>query len=136
MTSRSEALRVQDCSIARALYLVGERWTLLILRDVFLGLHRFDDLQDELGIARSMLADRLRGLVDEGILERRQYSDRPPRHEYHLTAKGRDLQPVLTALQLWGDRHAVAPDGAARLDIRTPRRQPTATGGGCALPTA
>ena len=104
----------QICSIARSLELVGERWTLLILRDAFLGIRRFDDFQRDLGIARNVLADRLDRLVDEGILERRRYQERPERFEYRLTATGRDLWPVLHALATWGDRHA-APDGPPRL---------------------
>jgi DNA-binding HxlR family transcriptional regulator len=95
----------QDCSIARALEVVGERWTLLIVRDVFLGLRRFDELQENLGIARNVLTERLNRLVDEGILERVRYSERPERFEYRLTAKGRDLNIALTALRQWGDAY-------------------------------
>src|SRR5438477_8862885 len=95
----------QNCSIARALELVGERWTLLIVRDVFLGLHRFDELQESLGIARNVLTDRLNRLVVEGILERVRYSERPERFEYRLTKKGRELGLALLALMQWGDRH-------------------------------
>ena len=98
----------QNCSIARALEVVGERWTLLIIRDVLLGLRRFDQLQESLGIARNVLTDRLNRLVDEGVLMTRQYETRPPRVEYLLTDKGADLFPVLVALQQWGDRHASA----------------------------
>jgi DNA-binding HxlR family transcriptional regulator len=100
----------QTCSVARALEVVGERWTLLILRDAFLGVRRFDDFQADLGIARNVLADRLGRLVDAGVLDRHAYSDRPPRHEYRLTDKGRDLWPVVHALAVWGDKHE-APDG-------------------------
>lgn len=100
-----------DCSIARTLDVVGEWWTLLILRDAFLGVTRFDDWQARLGIARNVLAARLDHLVDQGVLERRRYQDRPPRHEYVLTAKGRDLGPVLSALRTWGDAHAPPPGG-------------------------
>jgi len=95
----------QDCSIARTLEIVGERWTLLIIRDVFLGLRRFDQLQESLGVARNVLADRLNRLVEEGILERVQYSERPLRFEYRLTKKGRELNVALTALRQWGDAH-------------------------------
>ena len=95
----------QNCSIARALEVVGERWTLLIIRDVFLGLRRFDQLQESLGVARNVLTDRLGRLVEERILERVQYSERPPRYEYRLTAKGRELNVALTALRQWGDQH-------------------------------
>jgi DNA-binding HxlR family transcriptional regulator len=95
----------QNCSIARTLEEVGDRWTLLIVRDVSLGRHRFDQLLDSLGVASNVLTDRLTRLVDEGILERTQYSDRPPRFEYHLTRKGRDLGIPLLALMQWGDRY-------------------------------
>ena len=95
----------QNCSIARALEVVGERWTLLIVRDAFLGLRRFDEFQESLGIARNVLADRLNRLVEEGILERVRYSERPERHEYRLTAKGRELNIALTALRQWGDTY-------------------------------
>ena len=95
----------QNCSIARALEVVGERWTLLIIRDVLLGLHRFDEFQESLGIARNVLTDRLNRLVEEGILERVQYSERPPRFEYRLTKTGRELNVALTALRQWGDAH-------------------------------
>ncbi|HEY2354335.1 MAG TPA: helix-turn-helix domain-containing protein [Gaiellaceae bacterium] len=95
----------QVCSIARTLELVGERWTLLIVRDLFLGLTRFDEFLDSLGIASNVLTDRLNRLVDEGIVERVPYSDRPQRFEYRLTAKGRELRVTLLALMQWGDRH-------------------------------
>jgi DNA-binding HxlR family transcriptional regulator len=95
----------QNCSIARALEIVGERWTLLIVRDVFLGMRRFDEIQQSLGIARNVLTDRLNRLVAEGILERVRYSERPERFEYRLTEKGRELNVALTALRQWGDKH-------------------------------
>jgi DNA-binding HxlR family transcriptional regulator len=95
----------QNCSIARTLEIVGERWTLLIIRDAFLGLRRFDQLQESLGVARNVLTDRLNRLVEEGILERVQYSQRPLRFEYRLTKKGRELNVALTALRQWGDAH-------------------------------
>ena len=95
----------QNCSIARALEVVGERWTLLIVRDAFLGRRRFDEFQESLGIARNVLADRLGRLVDEGVLERVRYSDRPERYEYRLTRKGRDLQVALAGLRQWGDKY-------------------------------
>jgi len=101
----------ENCSIARTLAVLGERWTLLILRQSFLGVKRFDELQRTLGIARNVLADRLQTLVGEGILERRRYQDRPPRYEYKLTPKGLDLYPVLVSLMEWGDRYN-APNGA------------------------
>jgi DNA-binding HxlR family transcriptional regulator len=101
----------QNCSIAHALELVGERWTLLILRDAFLGTRRFDDFQRNLGIARNVLADRLARLVEEGILTRVPYQERPARFEYRLTEKGIDLWPVMMSLLQWGDRHYPAEPG-------------------------
>jgi DNA-binding HxlR family transcriptional regulator len=101
----------QNCSIARALELVGERWTILVLRDVFLGRRRFEQMQQDLGIARNILTARLERLVQEGILERVPYQERPRRHEYRLTDKGLDLWPVVVELMRWGDRYAAPPQG-------------------------
>src|SRR3954454_20558053 len=95
----------QVCSVARALEVVGERWTLLIVRDALLGIRRFEDFQRDLGIARNVLTDRLSRLVDLGVLDRVAYSEKPLRHEYRLTEKGLDLWPVVFALGKWGDRH-------------------------------
>ena len=95
----------QNCSVARALEIVGERWTLLIVRDAFQGLTRFDQFQENLGIARNVLTDRLARLVDERILERVRYSERPERYEYVLTEKGRKLRVALAALRQWGDEY-------------------------------
>jgi DNA-binding HxlR family transcriptional regulator len=104
----------QICSAARALEAIGERWTLLILRDAFLGVRRFDDFQRDLGVSRGILSARLQWLCDEGILERRSYQQRPERFEYRLTQKGRDLWPVMMALMKWGDRYE-AEHGPPRL---------------------
>jgi DNA-binding HxlR family transcriptional regulator len=101
----------QVCSIAKALEVIGERWSLLIVRDVMNGRRRFDDLQKGLGIARNVLSTRLQRLVEEDILERRPYQESPPRYEYFLTEKGLDLWPALVALLAWGDRHSPYPDG-------------------------
>ena len=101
-----------DCSIARTLEMVGERWTLLVIRDVFLGNRRFDEIQNSLGIARNVLANRLDRLIDEEILEKRAYTERPPRHEYFLTEKGLDLWPILIAAMGFGDKHCPSPSGA------------------------
>jgi DNA-binding HxlR family transcriptional regulator len=98
------------CSVAQCLEVVGEWWSMLILRDVFMGVTRFDDFQARLGISRNILNQRLNHLVETGVLEKVRYSDHPPRHDYRLTDKGRDLWPVLTAMRQWGDRYA-APDG-------------------------
>ncbi len=94
------------CSIQATLDLVGDRWTLLILRDVFRGVHRFSELRDDLGIARNLLTDRLNRLVEHEILQKVPYQERPVRHEYRLTTKGADLSPALVALMGWGDRWA------------------------------
>jgi DNA-binding HxlR family transcriptional regulator len=99
-----------NCSIARSLDIVGEWWSLLIVRDAFLGVTKFDDFQARLGISRNILTQRLNHLVDNEILQRVPYQDHPPRYEYRLTEKGRDLAHVVTAIREWGDRW-VAPDG-------------------------
>jgi DNA-binding HxlR family transcriptional regulator len=91
------------CSIARALSVVGDRWTLLLLREAFLGAKRFEEFHDNTGAARHLVAARLHHLVDHGLLERVQYRDRPVRFEYCLTAKGRALYPVIISLLAWGD---------------------------------
>lgn len=93
------------CSIERTLSIIGERWTLLILRDAFRGVHRFDHFCSDLGIARNLLANRLQKLVDHDIFEKRLYQARPRRYEYWLTPKGVDLSPALVALMRWGDKH-------------------------------
>lgn len=93
-----------DCSIAATLGIIGDRWTLLILRDAFRGARRFSQFQDDLGIAKNLLSDRLRKLVEAGVLERVPYQDRPVRCEYVLTDKGQDLSPALISLMKWGDR--------------------------------
>jgi DNA-binding HxlR family transcriptional regulator len=103
-----------NCSIARALDVVGEWWSLLVIRDVFLGVRRFEAIQADLGIARNVLSDRLSTLVDRGVLARRRYQEHPERHEYVLTDMGRDLVPVLLALMRWGDRW-LSPDGPPML---------------------
>ncbi|HEY3881135.1 MAG TPA: helix-turn-helix domain-containing protein [Trebonia sp.] len=97
--------RPRVCSIADALEVVGERWSLLVLRELGFGVHRFKDIQVNTGAPRETLALRLRKLEESGVIERRRYSDRPPRDEYLLTAAGRDLLPALGALRQWGERH-------------------------------
>src|SRR6476659_6453680 len=101
-----------SCPIARSLEHVGEWWSILILRDALHGLTRFDQFQKSLGIAPNMLTRRLSALVDAGLLVRRRYSERPPRDEYVLTARGRDFRPILVALLAWGNKH-FAPEGAS-----------------------
>ena len=100
----------QSCSIAGALEVVGERWSLLIVRDILLGLRRFDELQAHLGIARNVLQTRLERLQEHDVIERVPYQQHPLRHEYRLTEKGLDLWPTIVALMKWGDRYA-APEG-------------------------
>ena len=97
--------RDQDCALARALETVGERWTLLIVRDAFFGVQRFSDFQAHLDIPRAVLSDRLAGLVEDGVLERHPDPDHAGRHLYRLTAAGRELWPALHALLVWGGRH-------------------------------
>jgi DNA-binding HxlR family transcriptional regulator len=106
-----------DCSVAKALEVIGERWSLLIVRSVMHGNRRFGEMQESLGIARNVLSARLQRLVDEDILERRAYQESPPRHEYFLTEKGLDLWPALIALLHWGERYSPAPDGPRRLIV-------------------
>jgi DNA-binding HxlR family transcriptional regulator len=107
----------QACSLAHSLEVIGERWSLLIVRDVMNGNRRFSGIQASLGIARNVLSARLQGLVDEDILERRAYQESPPRHEYFLTEKGLDLWPALIALMHWGDRYSAGPEGPPRLIV-------------------
>jgi len=92
------------CSIAAAMTVLGEKWSLLVVRELALGVHRFDEIQRNTGAPRDILANRLRKLEDEGVLERRQYQERPVRHGYHLTASGNELRPILLALSQWGER--------------------------------
>lgn len=99
-----------DCSVAQCLEVIGEWWSMLIIRDAFMGVTRFDEFQARLGISRNILGDRLHSLVEAGVLERVPYCQRPPRDDYKLTPKGRDLWPVLTAMRNWGDDYA-APSG-------------------------
>jgi DNA-binding HxlR family transcriptional regulator len=106
-----------DCSVAKALEVIGERWSLLIVRAVMHGNRRFGEIQESLGIARNVLSARLQRLVDEEILERRAYQESPPRYEYFLTDKGLDLWPALIALLNWGDRYSPSPEGPRRLIV-------------------
>lgn len=105
----------ESCSVAAALQVVGDPWTLLILRDAFFGVRRFDDWQARLGVARNVLAARLKTLVERGVLETRLYNQHPPRKDYVLTPKGRDLMPVIVALKAWGDRYVYG--GATPLEL-------------------
>ncbi|SDF51185.1 transcriptional regulator, HxlR family [Blastococcus fimeti] len=114
MTSRLDELPGRRCSIAGALDVVGDRWALLVVREVALGAHRFSEIRRGTGAPREQLTARLNALVDAGVLERKQYSESPPRWDYHLTKAGRDLWPVLQALMQWGDRY-VADDPPVEL---------------------
>jgi DNA-binding HxlR family transcriptional regulator len=120
------------CSVAQTLEVVGEWWTMLIVRDAFLGVSRFEDFQRRLGIARNVLASRLHTLVDHGVLERRQYQDRPARYEYRLTPKGKDLWPVLTAMREWGDRWTAGREGPPMIMVHDSCGQATTSVMTCA----
>ena len=113
---RHASFSQMDCPIARSLERVGEWWSILILRDAFAGLTRFDEFEQNLGVAPNMLSRRLASLVESGLLVKRAYSARPPRYEYLLTERGRDFRPVLTAMLAFGNKH-FAPEGASVLII-------------------
>ena len=102
---RWNELSEQACPVARGLSVIGDRWTMLILRDCFLGIRRFDQFQERLGVTRHVLADRLRKLEAAGVLAREPYQERPRRYEYRLTSRGKDLHPVLLSLIGWANRH-------------------------------
>ncbi len=110
---RHDALASMPCAIARSMAVLGERWTLVILRSAFMGARRFEDYQSSTGIARNILTDRLKTLVDHEVLERRPYAEHPGRtlYEYRLTEKGLDLYPVLVSLMEWGNRYGGFDDG-------------------------
>jgi len=110
LVKRSEIDR-QRCSVARTLSVIGDAWTLLVLREAFMRTRRFDDFQRLTGAPRPILADRLRRLMEHEILERRPYGNHPDRYEYRLTEKGIDLYPTIVSLLAWGDRHMPDPDG-------------------------
>ena len=116
---RWDEIGSQTCSIARALAEVGDRWTLLLLREAFLRTRRFDDFVARTGASRNLVADRLAKLVDAGILAKRRYQESPARDEYRLTEKGRDLHPVLMALVRWGDRWLADPSGRPLEHVHT-----------------
>ncbi|MBP9754294.1 MAG: helix-turn-helix transcriptional regulator, partial [Phenylobacterium sp.] len=105
------------CSVAGALEMIGDRWTLLLLRDLGLGLARFEEFQSSTGIANTTLSTRLKELERHGVVERIRYRERPPRDEYRLTEKGRDLWKVITALREWGDRWDASGYGAPTIEV-------------------
>jgi DNA-binding HxlR family transcriptional regulator len=109
------ALEEEQCSVARTVAVIGDRWSLLILRDCFLRVRRFEDFQARLGVTRHVLADRLKKLVRQGVLRRVPYQARPKRHEYILTQKGLDLYPIIMAIVHWGDVHMVDERGRPKL---------------------
>jgi len=109
------SLEEEQCSVARTVAVIGDRWSLLILRDCFLRVRRFEDFQARLGVTRHILADRLKKLVRHGVLRRVPYQTRPKRHEYILTQKGLDLYPIMMAIVHWGDVHMVDERGRPRL---------------------
>ena len=109
------SLKDVTCSVAGTMEVLGDAWTALILRDVFAGITRFDLLAEDLGLSRKTLAARLQELVAQGVLERRAYSERPPRHDYLPTEKGADLFAVIAAMMAWGDRWTAGPKGAPAL---------------------
>ena len=113
-----------NCSIARTLEIIGEWWTLLILRDAFLGLSRFEEFQGSLGIARNVLTKRLMTLVQAGIMERQRYQEHPERFAYGLTDAGRDLFPVVVSLLQWGDRWTAGEAGPPLLLVHEPCGHP------------
>ena len=113
--------RPRVCSIADALEVVGERWSLLVLREIGFGVHRFKDIQVNTGAPRETLALRLRKLEEAGVIERRRYSDHPPRDEYRFTDAGRELTPVLGALRAWGERHVTPARGDTARTVLPPR---------------
>lgn len=110
-------LAKQKCSVARSVAVLGDRWTLMIIRDCFRGIRRFEDFQRRLGISRTIIADRLGSLVEEGILTRAQYQERPLRYEYRLTKKGLSLHPVMMAIVHWGDEHYADKSGPPLLHL-------------------
>jgi DNA-binding HxlR family transcriptional regulator len=109
----------QNCSIARALEVIGERWTLLVMREVLLSRRRFEEIRRHTGVASNILSDRLDTLVEHGVLERRRYAEKPEAFEYRATEKGLELQPVLTTLMGWGDRHMAPAEGPPRVFVHT-----------------
>lgn len=109
-------LQTEACPVARGLSVIGDRWTMLVLRDCFLGVRRFEQMQERLGITRHVLADRLRKLEANGVLRRERYQERPPRHEYRLTERGKALYPVLVSVIEWANAH-VPPTGAPSVTL-------------------
>ncbi|MDP9102443.1 MAG: helix-turn-helix transcriptional regulator [Pseudomonadota bacterium] len=134
-----DELAKEPCSVARTVAVIGDRWTLMILRDCFLGVRRFEDFQTRLGISRTITTERLKALVDEGVLRKEAYQDRPVRFEYRLTQKGLDLYPVIMAVVAFGDRHYAGEAGPPLLHRHKACGcdfQPVLTCSECAEPVA
>jgi DNA-binding HxlR family transcriptional regulator len=132
-------LAAERCSVARTVAVIGDRWTLMILRDCFLGVRRFEAFQERLGISRTITAERLKTLVDEGVLKKVAYQDRPMRYEYRLTEKGMDLYPLIMAVVNFGDRHYAGEAGPPLLHWHKGCGcdfQPVLTCSECAAPLA
>jgi DNA-binding HxlR family transcriptional regulator len=110
-----DALEEEQCSVARTMAVIGDRWTLLILRECFLRVRRFEELQAKLGITRHLLSERLKKLVRFGVLQRARYQERPARYEYILTKRGLDLHPIVMTIVHWGDTHMVDERGRPKL---------------------
>jgi DNA-binding HxlR family transcriptional regulator len=118
--NEADQVATPGCSIAAALEIVGDRWTILILRDAFRGIRRFDELRRDLDIPRAVLSERLRRLVEHGVLVKRSYQERPVRYEYRLTPMGLQLSPILVSLMQWGDRWLSGEDGPPTLLVHEP----------------
>lgn len=110
------SLSLQTCTVARSVALVGNEWSILILRETFMGSRRFDDFLRQTGMSSHLLSQRLKALEADGILRREAYSERPPRYEYRLTEKGRDLWPVIVAIKQWGDRWLIDGDSPVAIE--------------------
>lgn len=108
---RWDELEEQNCSVSRTLSVIGDRWTMMVLRCCFMRVRRFEEFQMKLGIARRVLSERLQKLVEKGVLRKEPYQERPTRYEYRLTQKGLDLYPVIMAMVAWGDRYMVGEEG-------------------------
>jgi len=117
-----DVLQTSPCPVARSLARLGDPWSMLILRDTFYGMTRFDEFERSLGIAPNILTARLKALVADGLLERHRYSERPPRYEYRLTEAGRDTRSIIFALLAWGNRH-LAPEGPSVIVVNGDTRE-------------
>jgi DNA-binding HxlR family transcriptional regulator len=132
---RQTSFAHMHCSLARSLEAIGDWWTPLILRDIYLGIDRFQDIVDDLGVSRNLLSERLRRLLEHGVIAREQYNSRPPRDRFVLTPGGWELMPILIALTAWGDRWQPPPGGAPmRFQHGDHTAEPTIACAACAEP--